>query len=219
MKLGDDVEEIDLDVTLERYQTAKQFLFKILTQLAEPHGIKVKDIVNEGAKDRLVLASGGVARDFVSILRKSIAIAQERGQIQVNTEHVNQAAGEHESTKRDEFRQDVLEGESELEKEFDRIKKFCLTDKKVNCFIIEKDLNEPVYDHVKELVDLRLLHAVALRVTTAGHCPGRIYEAYMIDISQYAGERKRRDLDLLPFWKQEGKGRLRRAGLILSERA
>ena len=216
MKLGDDVDEIDLDVTLEKYQTAKSFLISILQRLTEEFDVSVHDLLTDGARDRLVLACGGVARDFLSILRKSIGVARERSESKVSAESVNQAAGEHESTKRDEFRRDVLEGVDTLESEFDRIKRFCLEDQKVNCFLVEKDLPGDAYSNVKELVDLRLLHAIASRVTVRNR-PGRIFEGYMVDVSQYTGERKRRGLELLEFWKHDARDKLRRASLIYLE--
>ena len=216
MKLGDDVDEIDLDVTLEKYQTAKAFLVSILQNLSGEFDVSVNNLVTDGARDRLVLACGGVARDFLSILRKSIGVARERSEPRVNAESVNQAAGEQETTKGDEFRRDVLEGVDTLEAEFDRIKKFCLEDQKVNCFLVEKDQPGGGYANVKELVDLRLLHAIASRVTVRNR-PGRIYEGYMVDVSQYTGERKRRGLELLEFWKRDEQEKLRRASLIYLE--
>jgi len=129
---------------------------------------------------------------------------------------VNQAAGEHEATKRDEFRRDVLEGVDTLEREFDRIKRFCLEDQRVNCFLVEKDLPGDPYANVKELVDLRLLHAIASRVTVRNR-PGRIFEGYMVDVSQYTGERKRRGLVMLEFWKRDAREKLRRASLVYLE--
>ncbi len=79
MKLGDDVEEIDLDLTLEKYNTAKAFLQRIANEIAIDSSVSLNSLVNEGARDRLVLASGGVARDYLSILRKSIPVAREQG--------------------------------------------------------------------------------------------------------------------------------------------
>ena len=38
----------------------------------------------------------------------------------------------------------------------------------------------------------------------------------MLDLSQYAGARKRRGLDIIEFWKPESKESLRRASLIYS---
>jgi len=215
LKLGDDVEEIDLDLTLEKYHTAKGFLEKVASELASESNIQLNRLVNEGARDRLVLASGGVARDYLSVLRKSIAIGREQSASNVNVAAVNQAAGEHEATKRDEFRRDVIDGQDALESEFERVKAFCFRSRS-NCFTIEKDLGSEQYHRVKELVDLRLVHAIKSRVTVR-HRPGRIFEAYMLDLSQYAGERKRRNFEMLEFWRSDDEAKLRLATLIYAE--
>ncbi len=78
MKLGDDAEEIDLDVTLEKFDLTKRFLIRILEQFAKESGLKLDEFLTDGAKDRLVLASGGVARDFLTIFRRAIDVARER---------------------------------------------------------------------------------------------------------------------------------------------
>ena len=78
MKLGDDADEIDLDLTLEKYSLAKEFLRKILQNLARSVGLSEKlDFLTDTGLDRLVLASGGVARDFLTILRRSITAARD----------------------------------------------------------------------------------------------------------------------------------------------
>ena len=218
VKLGDDIEEIDLDLSLEKYRTAKVFLLKVAESVGDECQVKVPQLLTRDARDRLVLASGGVARDFLSIMRKAIAFAQEQGAAKVGATSVNQAAGEHESSKRDEFSRDAIDSQQKLQQEFDSVSQFCLIRQKTNCFLVEKDDTEnPTYQAVRELVDLRLIHAVASRITVRTR-PGKIYEAYMIDISQYTGERKRRNLKIIEFWKPEGKNELRVASRIYSEK-
>ena len=104
MKIGDDCDEIDLDLTLEKYQQAKDFLSRILRGFFDAAGLKVDDILTDGALDRLVLASGGVARDFLGIFRRSIGIARNRNSgargPKIGVEDVNAAAGEYDQYKR-----------------------------------------------------------------------------------------------------------------------
>jgi len=58
VKLGDDADEIDLDLTLEKYSLAKEFLTKVLRSFVNDCvGLTSSQILNEGAMDRLVLAS------------------------------------------------------------------------------------------------------------------------------------------------------------------
>jgi hypothetical protein len=208
-KLGDDADSIDLDITLEKYRTAKMFLAQVLKEIVddvfEDPAKSFMDLLTDGAVDRLVLASGGVARDFLSMTNKAISVARERGRTyrgtKVNAEDVNQACGEHEGTKRDELSRDAGNDEGGLIEEFDRIRAFCLTDKKVNCFLVEKDQPTDGYRQIRELVDLRLLHVVKSRVTVRDR-PGKIFEAYLLDLSQYTGERKKRDMQIVEFWKR-----------------
>ena len=218
MKNGDDADEIDLDLTLEKYSLAKEFLVKILTNFSNAAGIaSITAFITNGAIDRLVLASGGVARDFMSIFRRSIDVAHERGGgphgKKVDAEDVNTAAGEYDSTKRQDFKTDTLDDHMTLDTEFQKLRRFCLERNNTNCFLLDKEQQGPEVDLIHELVDLKLIHLVRSRVTVSGR-PGRIYEAYMLDLCQYAGERKRRKLQMIEFWKATSKEALRKASLI-----
>jgi hypothetical protein len=48
MKLGDDADEIDLDVTLEKYDLTKRFLLKILDALCVSAGVTLATLLAEG---------------------------------------------------------------------------------------------------------------------------------------------------------------------------
>lgn len=224
VKLGDDAEDIDLDLTLEKYELTKSFLRKILKNFFNECGnIKIEDLLVEGAVDRLVLASGGVTRDFLGIFRRSIDGARERGiggmgrrgrGHKITIEDVNRAIGEYESTKREEFKRDTIADEdSKLDDEFQKVRNFCLTEAKVNLFLIEKDITGVGMSLIQELVDLRLIHKVRSRVTVSKRS-GKIFEAYMLDASQYTGSRKMRDMNMIEFWRPDSIEELRRVSMI-----
>lgn len=219
IKLGDDADQIDLDITLEKYAVAKDFLLRILANFAKERDITVDDLMTKGAVDRLVLASGGVARDFLSVFRMSVDVARERiqtgaqGGDKINVEDVNVAAGEYDGPKREEFKRDTLEDAQDLDGEFQIIRDFCLERANSNCFLLGKDARGSEVALIHELVDLKLLHLVRSRVTVSGR-RGKIFEAYMLDLSQYAGARKRRGLAMIEFWKPGAHESLRKASLI-----
>lgn len=218
MKIADDADEIDLDVTLEKYSLAKEFLTKVLSNFSIASGVgRLDRVLTDGALDRLVLACGGVARDFLSIFRRSVAVARERGGgtrgEKVGVEDVNKAAGEYDSIKREDFKRDTLDDSSPLDGEFQKIRKFCLEKNNTNCFLLDKEQQHTEVDLIHELVDLKLVHLVRSRVTVSGR-RGKIYEGYMLDLSQYAGARKRRELEIVEFWKPDSTEALRRASLI-----
>jgi hypothetical protein len=224
MKLGDDADEIDLDLTLEKYSLAKDFLRKVLQNLAKSVGFTERLVfLTDTGLDRLVLASGGVARDFLAVLRRAVTVARERGGTssrgeRVGAEDVNVAAGDYEPSKREELKRDTYdEDEAKLDELFSAVRRFCLDQANSNCFLIDKDFQDTRVQSIHELVDLKLLHLIRSRVTVNTR-PGRIYEAYMLDLSQYAGSRKKRGLDLVEFWRPDAKDKLRKPSLIFLER-
>jgi hypothetical protein len=218
VKLGDDADEIDLDLTLDKYSMAKEFLVKILKNfVVECEGLSVASIVNDGGIDRLLLASGGVARDFLAIFRRAVDVARERGlddrRSRVGTEDVNKAAGEHEPSKREELKRDAPDARREIEEQFEQIVKFCVDSAKANVFLVAQDATGKNVELLNELVDLRLIHLVRSRVTVSDR-PGKIFKGYMLDVSQYTGSRKRHNFELVEFWKAGADERLRRVKLI-----
>ena len=217
MNLGDDADEIDLDLSLEKYPLAKDFLSKILNRFFEESEILPKDILVDECIDRLVLASGGVARDFLGIFRRSIDFARthdtrHRGK-KIGVEDVNHAAGDYDSSKREELRRDTLDDNSILESEFRKVRNFCVKHARANIFLVDKDENKNRIELIQELMDLRLIHKVSSRVTVSKR-PGRIFEAYMLDLSQYTGSRKMREMKIVEFWKQGKSDELRLVGMI-----
>lgn len=213
MKLGDDADEIDLDLTLEKYALTKEFLFAVLGAFAKDAGVVVDEIMAEGARDRLVLASGGVARDFLTIFRRAIEIARERPPdhsrgSKIGAEDVNRASGDHDQTKRDELRRDITGESNEIEAALGQIVGFCTEKALSNCFLVEKDRHEQYIKLIAELVDMRLIHLVRSR-TSVGHRKGKAYVAYMLDLSQYTGERKKQNIAMVEFWTSDGEDQMR----------
>lgn len=218
IKLGDDCDDIDLDITLEKHELARTFLLQVLDQLIQEAGLKGhSELLAAGGIERLVLASGGVARDFLTIFRRAIDVARERGATYrgetIGAEDVNVAAGEHDVAKRDELKRDTIGERTELELALYRIQQFCISNE-VNCFLIERDIESKGEALVAELVDLRFVHVVESR-TSVRDVPGKLFTGYMLDISQYTGERRRREMQMLEFWKREELGRIRRPKYVL----
>lgn len=224
VKLGDDVDQIDLDVTLESYQTTKTFLFRVLDQFATDKGVDLSGILADGARDRLVLASGGVARDFLGLFRKAASEAQERvlrkelarGD-KIGAEDVNRAAGSYYDNKTEELKTATATDErSTIMSGVENIRDFCLDSSESNCFLVEKDLGEETEHQIGELVDMKFIHHVRSRVTVRGR-ERRVYDAFMLDLSFYTGERARRGFEMIEFWKADSDSDLRKPKLIFLE--
>ena len=147
-----------------------------------------------------------------------MTVARERGGghrgERIGVEDVNMAAGEHDTSKREEFKRDTLDSEAgPLDQEFQKLRDFCLDQANSNCFLLDQDERGKEIELIHELVDLKLVHLVRSRVTVSKR-QGRVYVAYMLDLSQYAGARKRRKLQIVEFWKQSSVETLRKISLI-----
>jgi energy-coupling factor transporter ATP-binding protein EcfA2 len=223
VKLGDDAKEINLDISLEKFETLREFLKKILANLiSEKSSFHTKDLINPTALDRLIIASGGVTRDFVGIFSNSIAIARNRGEghhrgSKIGAEDINAAAGEYDGNKREEFKLDTAEDRTQLEEAFQRLVTFCTEQSKCNVFLISQKLTGTTKDAIDQLIDLRLIHPVKSRVTLKKGAAGELYEAYMLDVSQYTASRKVHDFHMIDLSSSEKDEEIRRASLVFQE--
>ena len=79
LQTGHDADHIDLDVTLEEPLRAKTFLEQVFLRYARHVGISsLSSILSPTALDRLVLASGAVPRDYLSLSANAISRARTR---------------------------------------------------------------------------------------------------------------------------------------------
>jgi hypothetical protein len=130
----------------------------------------------------------------------------------INAEDVNRAAGEHDASKRDELKRDTEDERVALENALQNIQQFCIGNN-INCLLIEQTQAKAGGQIIRELVDLRFLHIVSSR-TTVRDVQGKLYSAYMLDISQYTGDRSRKGMEMIQFWKREALDRLRRSKYV-----
>ena len=225
MKLSDDASEIDLDVTLEKYATTKAFLLKVLKQYAVAKNAKVDALITSGAIDRLVLSSGGVARDFLSLFRNSVEQARERIEaknvapgIRVSSQDVNRASGKYYDDKLQELERDAGARDKNLiEEDIAALRNFCMEIAKSNCVLVEKERGKVKMFSIGELVDLKILHPIRSGITVSKR-QGKRYDAFMLDYSFYTGDRTKRGITFLEFWKPNASDEiLRKVSLIYDD--
>lgn len=222
MKLGDDAKEINLDISLEKFGTLRDFLKKILSNLmAETPPLTINGLLNPTAIDRLTIASGGVARDFIGIFANSISQAKDREKEhhrgpKIGAEDVNLATGDYAPLKQEEFKLDTDSERTELEAAFKKLVTFCTEKSKCNVFLIQQKLSGPLRDSIDQLIDLRLIHPVKSRVTLKKGAAGELFEAYMLDVSQYTAARKVHEFQIVDLSAGDKDESIRKASLVYS---
>lgn len=206
LQTGHDADHIDLDVTLENPSGAKAFLEMVLRSYAKHVGISsLFGVLSPQALDRLVLASGAVPRDYLVLSASAIRQAQKREKARlVGVQDVNKAAGEAANVKIAELEEDAAAVEGSTNSILDALRKlraFCLDEKKCTYFRIDfrdKEGSALEYNLIQSLLDLRLTHLVSASLSDE-HQAGRRFEVFMLDLSQFSGQRLKKHLKVLDF--------------------
>lgn len=206
LQTGHDADHIDLDLTLESPNDAKAFLEELLLSYAREAGIaSVAETHSKDALNRLVLASGAVPRDYMVLAASSIREARKRTKAKsTGVQDVNRAAGTAAKVKVAELEDDTAssgEPPDSILSALQRVRTFCLEEKACVFFKIDfrdKEANLAEYNLIQALLDLRLLHLISSSLSDT-HRAGHKYEVYMLDLSQFSGERLKKHIKVLDF--------------------
>ncbi len=206
VELAQDVEEINLDRTLEDLGQTEEFLGTMLDSMGRRAGIgDVRDIFNREALQALTLASGGVPRDFLTVFVNAVELVQAEGKARrITPRDVYKGAGRLAyQTKLRNLREDADGDAGGLERVLVDLVRFCLKDKRKTGFLIsqeEAQSNSRGHEIIQQLMDFKLIHVVEPDTSAASGRSGR-YEAYTLDFSLFM-EPRRRNIEIVEFWKR-----------------
>lgn len=216
LEIPHDATRIDLDVTLEEPAAAQAFLERVLSNYLVAVGISSKArIAKREALGRLVLASGGVPRDYLNLIAASIVVARQARTLprEIGKEDVAVAAGSASRSKKRDLEQDVDIARSHtllggLETLTGIVKGAGYTFFRVSL----EAKTTAGYEVLSQLADLRFAHLVQAGLSDK-HAPGVKYEAYVLDLSEYSDVRLKRGLHVLDLidgkwtWRLTGHAR------------
>ena len=188
-----DYQPINVDYTLANFNRTSSQLREILYRFGHKAGMDKSEIDHlfmGSGFERLVLASGGVPRDFLSLLLQVLATKPE-GEERIGKDDVRQLSLAVLQQRIEELKADSEQRDQDgLIKGIYSIRKFCL-DKEVNVFLVADNvLQEPngVRELINRLLDYRIIHSVGSALTHK--TMQGTFNAYMIDIGAYANMRK-----------------------------
>ncbi len=217
MQIGHDAHEVPLDRGLRHFKTTQEFLELILSKIASNSGVNIKTLFTDETRKRLVLAAGGVARDYLRLASGSIAEARNRGPSdksgshRVIVEDVNKAAGLISPSKFDDLEKDEPDEAHELEKLVRQITEFC-REKKSAYFLVATD-EAKLSDQINKLQHLRFTHLLFESETVPDKRSQR-FNVWLLDVAELSAQRATQGMDFLK-WEERANRRNRR--LIFSE--
>jgi hypothetical protein len=206
VELHQDVEEISLDRTLEDINSTGEYLSQMLDSASKSAGLdNAKDVLfNPEAFHALVLASGGVPRDFLNIFVEAVSSSLSDGKEKwITPTYVWKGASRLSyRTKLNNLKEEGINDSSPLEKLYRDIISFCLKDKRKTAFLISQEQAQEfpdIHELIQQLMDFKLIHIIEPDTSAASGRKGR-YEAYTLDFSLFM-EPRMRNIEHVEFWK------------------
>lgn len=212
MQRGHDAHEVPLDRGLRHPQVAQAFLEKILSQIGQRAGIDIDELITPDARKRLVLAAGGVARDYLRIMAGAIDEARNRGVTDKSGSHriivddVNKAAGLLSPAKFDDLKADEPQEAFELGELVRRLTEFC-RERKRAYFLVAADSVE-LSAQVDKLQHLRFTHLLIESETVPDRGSQR-FNVWLLDVAELSAQRATAGMDFLG-WEEREKRRNRK---------
>jgi hypothetical protein len=206
VELAQDVEEINLDRTLEDLEETQEFLIGMLRSMGDRVGVTdVDHLFNPDALQALTLASGGVPRDFLTVFVHAVEAAETESKSRwITPKHVYKGAGRLSyQTKLKHLREDADSDAGGLERVLVDLMQYCLKEKQKTGFLVsQEEAQRHAREHelIQQLMDFKLIHVVEPDTSAASGRPGR-HEAYTLDFSLFMEPRKR-SIEIVEFWKR-----------------
>ena len=205
IEIPHDAQDLNLDYSLEDFNTLVNFMKNLLSNINEKVGVSIDydDLITDNAFRFLCLASGGVPRDFFSLL---ISLGPALGgDKSISKPNVIEKAIENIGNKMQAFKTDTAAEEGILENYLKFVRASIIDNKKWNAFLISNlDIQDypQINQAIKELVDMRFLHLVNANIS-ASNSDGTRYSAYMIDIGLFPNANPRNFQQVEPGQKDE----------------
>lgn len=196
LEVPHDAQAIHLDYNLTTPEKTTSHIEAILDAHARYAGLaNIRRVCSSAdVLSRLTWVSAGVPRDAIYLFAQAIQKASIDGRARVTVSNVNQAASETLTIKLRDLEQDASDQAGGLKEALEKIKTFCIKEKRQNAFLIEIDNKSEMFQHVTSLVQLRLLHIVSEGITP--HEAGRKYLALILDYGLYIGIRAAQSVEL-----------------------
>lgn len=193
IELPHDAQPVFLDYSLQDFDKLVAFNKALLDHINEKVGVQIdyRRLITDNAFRFLCLASGGVPRDFFSLLISLEPMFSNNRSI--TKPNVIEKAIENVKNKMDSLQKDAADEEFLLEHYLQIIRVEIIDKKRWNAFLLSNTdvQNYPqINQAIKELVDLRFIHLVNPN-TSASNSDGTRYSAYMLDIGLFPNSNPR----------------------------
>jgi hypothetical protein len=149
---------------------------------------------------RLVWVAAGVPRDAINMFSQALIRAANENKRQVSITGINMAASQAADDKMRFVEMDSSGAFKDALRVLDDIKQFCIRGSKQNAFLVESKNDDPLFENIRKLIDLRFLHVLHPGITPDQ--AGVRWLALLLDYGFYTGVRAGKSIDL---FQREGR--------------
>lgn len=196
LEIPHDADKILLDYNLTMPEKATSHIEAILDSHAKYCGLPgIRRLcTSPDVLSRLTWVAAGVPRDALSLFSQALTKAAKSNRKLVSISNVNVAASESLNTKLRDLDHDAFGVVQPLKELLDAITEFCVRQNRCNAFLVEIKNEDVVFNNIRTLVDLRLLHVISEGITP--NVAGRKYLGLLLDFGFYTGVRAARSVQL-----------------------
>lgn len=196
LEIPHDADKILLDYNLTMPEKATSHIEAILDSHAKYCGLPgIRRLcTSPDVLSRLTWVAAGVPRDALSLFSQALTKAAKSNRKLVSISNVNVAASESLNTKLRDLDHDAFGVVQPLKDLLDTITDFCVRQNRCNAFLVEIKNEDIMFNNIRTLVDLRLLHVISEGITP--NVAGRKYLGLLLDFGFYTGVRAARSVQL-----------------------
>jgi len=196
LEVPHDAQVIRLDYNLTMPDKALLHIQSILDNHAVFSGLPSISVLTykPAALDRLVWVSAGVPRDALNVFAQAMTKATVEDGRWVTVTNINSAASEMANVKLRDLELDSSGAFEEPVKLLEEVKDFCIKEHRINAFLVERKNDDPTFENMLKLADLRLLHVINEGITLRD--AGQKYMALILDYAFYVGLRAAKSISL-----------------------
>ena len=208
--IKDDFSSIYLDYDLSNLQKVQEHLLEILIALDHSIGLSIQDVkslfTNDYTLKFLVIATGGIPRDFMTSFCEAVRISKRDGKERIGKDQIYEVIKNLKTDKDNNIEVDSELPTDKIECAIEVINTEIIRNMRTNVILYPVEKAEQHEKLLRNLTNLRYLHLIKSKMTsekTKQEC-----RAYLIDMTFYACARIPSSFNFCEFWVMDDASRL-----------
>lgn len=208
--IKDDFSSVYLDYDLSNLDKVQEHLIEILIALEPNIKITKSDInslfTNDDAFKFLVIATGGIPRDFMTSFCEAVRISKRDRKSRIGKDQIYEVIKNLKTDKENNIEIDSELQADRIECAIEAINTEIIGSMKTNVILYPADKAEQHEKLLRNLTNLRYFHLIKQKTTsekTKQEC-----RAYLVDMTFYACSRMSSSFDFCRFWEMDSASRL-----------